>query len=319
MQNAPTLESFFLSSRDDIEKKIKEIVIDEKMYSILDGGKRLRPSLAALAFKTCTGGKEADPQYQSFLEGAVSIELAHNASLVHDDIMDGDMKRRGELAFYIKEGIDNAILIGHKMLVLGFQIMLSHGEKNAQLFVETWDRTLNGQLTEVNFNSKDLDDTSIAPDSKFFQLYSHIINLKTAWLFASACKAAAYEAHVSEDIAEALFQYGREVGFSYQLADDLADLEKGERIDSVVIPLLSRLEKKSLKEGSMTAKLLKKKLEKHFEEIKQLYINEITKHIQNAQDLCNQEIIPENEYKTLLREAPTYIINRMLAEIEVSI
>jgi len=319
MQNADTLESFFLTSREDIEKTIQEIILDEKIFGILEGGKRLRPSLAALAFKTCTGNKESKEQYHSFLEGAVSIELAHNASLVHDDIMDGDMKRRGELAFYIKEGIDNAILIGHKMLVLGFQIMLSHGEKNAELFVETWNRTLNGQLTEVNFNSKDLDDTSIAPDSKFFQLYSSIINLKTAWLFASACKAAAYEAKVSDEIAEVLFQYGREVGFSYQLADDLADLEKGERIDSVVIPLLSRLEKKSLKEGSITAKLLKKKLEKHFEEIKQLYISEIKKHLDQAEQLCNKDIIPDNEYKKLLQKAPTYIINRMLAEIDVAI
>ena len=121
-------------------------VTDEKILLILKGGKRLRPLLASLSFKACTGGNETSKIYTRFLEGAVSVELAHNASLVHDDIIDGDMKRRGELAFYIKEGIDNAILLGHKMLVIGFNLALSHGEKTANLFVSTWDKTLNGQL-----------------------------------------------------------------------------------------------------------------------------------------------------------------------------
>ena len=231
MQQSLSLEKFFRNTCKDIERKITEIISDEKILSILYGGKRLRPLLASLSFKTCTGGNESAERYNMFLEGAVCVELAHNASLIHDDIIDGDMKRRGELAFYIKEGIDNAILLGHKMLAIGFDVSLSHGEKTARLYVDTWSKTLNGQLIEVNFNTKDLNDTKdISSDSKFFQLYSNIIDLKTASLFSSACKAAAFEAHVSDQLSEALADYGREVGFSYQLADDLADLEKGERI-----------------------------------------------------------------------------------------
>jgi geranylgeranyl pyrophosphate synthase len=318
MQDTLNLKAFFDDSKEDIESKIKELVTDPKMLDILFGGKRLRPLLASLSFKTCTGGSEHDERYQAFLEGAVAIELAHNASLVHDDIIDGDEERRGQPAFHIKEGLDNAILIGHKMLVIGFNIMLSHGEKNAKLYMNTWDQTLNGQLCEVNFNSKDLDDTSISADSKFFQLYSNIINLKTAWLFASACKAAAFEAMVSDEMADILFQYGREVGFSYQLADDLADLEKGERIDSVVIPLLSRLEDNGMN-GSVKGKLLKQKLEKNRGEIKELYLNEIKKHIHNAQTLSQSPLLPNNQYTILLQKAPTYIINAMLAEINISI
>jgi len=318
MQDTLNLKAFFNDSKEDIEHKIKELVTDPKMLDILFGGKRLRPLLASLSFKTCTGGDETNERYQAFLEGAVAIELAHNASLVHDDIIDGDEERRGKPAFHIKEGLDNAILIGHKMLVIGFNIMLSHGEKNAKLYMNTWDQTLNGQLCEVNFNSKDLDDTSISADSKFFQLYSNIIDLKTAWLFASACKAAAFEAQLSNDVADILFQYGREVGFSYQLADDLADLEKGERIDSVVIPLLSRLENNGLN-GSVKGKLLKNKLEKNRDEIKELYLNEIKKHIHNAQTLSQSPLLPNNRYTLLLQQAPTHIINAMLAEINISI
>ncbi|MEM0492940.1 MAG: polyprenyl synthetase family protein [Candidatus Thermoplasmatota archaeon] len=306
----------------DIEDKIRYIISDEKILSILNGGKRLRPLLATLVFKNCTNGRDTREQYQRFLEGAVSVELAHNASLVHDDIIDGDLERRDKPAFYIREGIGNAILIGHKMLAIGFNIALSHGDKTAKLYVDTWNKTLTGQLTEVNFNSKYLNDSSkngISSDSKFFQLYSTIIDLKTASLFSSACKAAAYEAYADEQIAEILAEYGREVGFSYQLADDLADLEKGERIDSVVIPLLARLERNSIGNGSVKAKMLKKRLERSLPEIKELYISEIKKHIKKAEALSMLEIIPSNQYKVLLQQAPTYIVNMMLKEINLII
>jgi geranylgeranyl pyrophosphate synthase len=320
MEQSPSLEMFFKDTSVDIEKKINEMISDDNIIAILKGGKRLRPLIAALSFKVCTGGNESTVRYQRFLEGAVGVELAHNASLVHDDIIDGDLKRRGELAFYIKKGVDNAILLGHKMLVIGFDITLSHGDKQAKLYVNTWNKTLNGQLTEINFNTKDLNDAkNISADSKFFQLYSYIIDLKTASLFASACKAAAYEANASDRLSEILYDYGREVGFSYQLADDLVDLEKGEMIDSVVLPLLTRLEKKSIKNGSMTAKAIKKKLEKNSPEIKRLYLDEVNKHIKKAQDLSKSDSISDNHFKTLLQQAPAYIINRMLKEIDIKV
>ena len=227
--------------------------------------------------------------------------------MVHDDIIDGDINRRGEPAFYIQSGIDNAILIGHKMLTIGFDIAIAHGEKFAKLYVDSWRGTLNGQLREINFNTKDLNDAKISADSKFFQIYSRIIDLKTATLFSSSCKAAAFWADTSEDLSNVLANYGREVGFAYQLADDLVDLEKGEMIDSVVLPLLSRLEKKSIKAGTAQVKILKEKLERNSPQIKELYINEIQKHVKNAERLSTEGIIPTNHYKQYLQSMPTYI------------
>ena len=318
-EQSPSLEAFLQNTFEDIENKMKEIISDEKVLEILKGGKRLRPLLGSIAFKVCTRGNESSERYHKFLEGCVCVELAHGASLVHDDIIDGDLNRRGEPAFYIKTGIDNAILIGHKMLVIGFDLALAHGEKMAKLYVEGWRGTLNGQLREINFNSKDLNDTKLSADSKFFQIYSRIIDLKTATLFSSSCKAAAIRADASEDLSNVLANYGREVGFAYQLADDLVDLEKGEMIDSVVLPLLSRLERKSIKNGSIKARELKKKIEKNSPEIKKLYLDEIKKHVMNAQRLSTEGIIPTNLYKTFLQEAPTYIINKMLEEINITI
>ncbi|UCF13576.1 MAG: polyprenyl synthetase family protein [Thermoplasmatales archaeon] len=319
LERTNSLEPFLQNTFKDIEKKINEMITDEKILTILKGGKRLRPLLGSIAFKVCTGGDEPLGRYQKFLEGCVGVELAHGASLVHDDIIDGDLNRRGEPAFYIKTGIDNAILIGHKMLVIGFDLAVAHGEKIAKLYADSWRGTLDGQLKEINFNSKDLNDAKLSPDSKFFQIYSKIIDLKTATLFSSACKAAAIWANVSEDLSNVLANYGREVGFAYQLADDLVDLEKGEMIDSVVLPLLSRLERKSIKNGSTKARTLKKKIEKSSPEIKKLYIDEIKKHVMNAQRLSTEGIVPTNRYKSFLQQAPTYIINKMLKEINLTI
>jgi len=91
------LDDFVENSKDELEKKIVDLISDKKIASILAGGKRLRPLLANLSFKACTQGNETPLQYQRALEGAVVIELAHAASLVHDDIIDKDEERRGLL------------------------------------------------------------------------------------------------------------------------------------------------------------------------------------------------------------------------------
>ena len=93
------LELFFDETLGHVEDKISNTISDEKIKNVLNGGKRLRSLLAQLSFKACTAGKDTHEQYQKSLEGSVSIELAHGASLVHDDIIDKDIERRGRPAF----------------------------------------------------------------------------------------------------------------------------------------------------------------------------------------------------------------------------
>jgi octaprenyl-diphosphate synthase len=322
MKNQPlTIDSFFEITKEDIEKKIASTISDKKIFSILKSGKRLRPLLAQLSFKVCTGGKETPYQYQRSVEGTVSIELAHTASLVHDDIIDEDKERRGKPAFYIKEGIPNALLNGHKMLAIGFNIALSHGEQIARLYVDTWSEILCGELKEVNFNKDDFKNgtNELSTKSKIFSEYNKIINMKTASLFSSACKAGAIEADATGEILTILADYGREIGLAYQLADDLVDLEKGEMIDSVVVPLLTRLENKTINNSSFKLNIIKRKLAKNSSKIKQLYIEEIKRHVSKAEKLSKLDIIPPSPYKNLLTDAPAYITNSMLKEINITI
>jgi len=318
-QNNVKLENFFNDCIVDLEEKISTTIPDEQIKIILNGGKRLRSLLAALAFKSCTRGEESPEQYDRSLEGSVSIELAHGASLVHDDIIDKDVERRGQEAYHVKAGIGKAILTGHKMLAHGFDIALSHGKEVAKLYVDSWNEVVNGELDEVDFNRDDLRAPMSATKAAIFEAYNKIIDMKTAALFSSACKAGALEADMAGDILKVFADYGREIGLAYQLADDLVDLANGEMIDSVIIPLLNKIENKTIKKGSFKEKEIKKKFAEHENEIKEFYIEEIKKHVTKAQQLSRSNLIPNSSYKDMLIDAPNYIINRMLAEIKISI
>lgn len=313
------LDEFFDAARYDIEKKISKTISDGEIVSILNGGKRLRSLLAALAFRACTRGRETEEAYQKSLEGTVSIELAHGASLVHDDIIDKDKTRRGKDALHVKEGIGKAILTGHKMLVAGFDIALRHGKEVANLYIESWNKVVSGEIDEVDFNKYGLSSKDITTKSQIFEAYNRIIDLKTAVLFSSSCKAGAIEANMTGDILKVFAEYGREIGLAYQLADDLVDLAKGEMIDSVIIPLLNKLDSKATKIKTFRQWEIKRKYTKHKDKIQELYIQEIKRHIKNAVKLSKSDLIPQSDYKRMLTEAPNYIINKMLREINVSI
>jgi geranylgeranyl pyrophosphate synthase len=155
--------------------------------------------------------------------------------------------------------------------------------------------------------------------SQIFEAYNKIIDLKTAVLFSSACKAGAIEADMKGDILRVFADYGREIGLAYQLADDLVDLAQGEMIDSVIIPLLNRLDSKAAKLKAFRKWEVKRKFAKHKDKIQELYIQEIKKHIDNAVKLSKSSLIPQSNYKKMLTDAPNYIINKMLGEINVTV
>jgi len=313
------LDNFFDSTRTDIEKKIEATISDKEIIGILNGGKRLRSLLAALSFKACTKGKETKEKYQQSLEGTVGIELAHGASLVHDDIIDKDVERRGKPAFHVKEGVGKAILTGHKMLITGLDIALKHGKEFSKLYLDSWSEVVNGEIDEVDFNKNGVKIKTPSTKSQIFEAYNKIINLKTASLFSSACKGGALQANMSEDVLKVFAEYGREIGLAYQLADDLVDLAQGEFIDSVILPIVNKLEKQTTEISALKKEQIKNKFDKNKEKIKEVYIKEIKKHIVNAVQLSKSELIPTSEYKNLLSTAPSYIINKMLREISLTI
>lgn len=314
MVKIKSVDEFFKKIIEDVNAEIENWINDPIIKSVLEGGKRLRPMLMLLCYHACNGREKNNEGYKRALEGAVSIELAHNASLVHDDIIDRDTERRGKPSLYVRNGVDTALLIGHKMIAAGFDIALSHGLDIAKVYVDTWNKALSGEILEVKINNNGREGYS---KENLLKMYYDIIDQKTASLFESACISGALEAKASWDIAKTLGRYGREIGMAYQLADDLVDLENGERIDSVIGPLLKMIKGNN---GKITNFLLRRKLVKNTDKIKEIYLNKIKEHVDKAESIIRKsELIPNSAYKKLLLEAPRYIVNRMLREINITI
>ena len=310
-----TLESFFETTRKDVEQAILDKIKDNIMLSQLANGKKLRPLIAILSFKACTGGKEDESAYKRAVDGTVGIELAHTASLINDDIIDKDTLRRGKPSLYMEKGIETAILISQKMIAVGFRMAVERGIKFVELYVDTWNEALSGELLEIEINKRGSFSINL-----FIDTYFSIIEKKTASIFSSACKAGALEANSDEETIKIVGEYGREVGMAYQLADDLVDITNGESIISVILPLLNRIERIERESiNGIKIEDIKKKIKDHEKEIKEFFINEIRRRINSAEDLIRNSPLPNSIYKELLLQAPRYIVNRMLKTINMVI
>ena len=313
-----TFPEFFKWVQEEVKREIDRRIKDENIRYALEGGKRLRPAMLLLSFKACNGSNE---NYYKALESAVGVELAHSASLIHDDIMDNDMIRRGRPALHVKVGIGPAILIGHKMINMAFQISLNHGMRDAQIFLDAWNDTLIGQLKDIDFTAHLEKIMRGESPEKLIREYFKIIEMKTASLFATACRAGAIEAEADEELIETMQEYGREVGIAYQLADDFVDLMEGKTEEGIILPIIKIYGSvdeellKKLQEGNLLSEAIKK----HIEGLKEIYKEEIRKHIERAKEIASLNVIPDSEYKELLKEAPHYIVNAMMENIGVTI
>ncbi len=180
---------------------------------ILDiGGKRIRPLLTLMAAEAFSGNAE------DVLPGAFAIELFHNFSLLHDDIMDEAPLRRGQKSVHIKFGINAGILSGDVMLVLVYQYlkeMPNDGmfKQMMSLFNAAAIEVCEGQQLDVDFETMSEVEES---------LYLEMIEKKTAALLGAALGIGAYPYASTEEVTK-LIAFGRNLGIAFQLRDDLLD------------------------------------------------------------------------------------------------
>ena len=306
-QNKTDIENFFNQIRNESEDYLEKMVRNKTIKNELKGGKRLRQILSLLTFKACTAGKESKEDFERAMEGTISMELTHTTSLVHDDIIDKDELRRGKAALHIEEGLGSALLLGHKMLIFGYQIALKHGPMFARLFVDTWRDALSGELMEIQFNERKK--KRFWPSSDLFSYYMAINDLKTATLFSSACKLGAMEAYMNEEITGIFEKFGLEVGRAYQLADDFLNLRKGEFVDSIIFTLLECIENEKINPNNINHRILRKKIKNNMSLIEKFYKDEVEKHIKVAESLIQDIDISESNFKEMLKEAPRYLID----------
>lgn len=275
---------------------------------MINNGKKLRSLLASLTYKVCTEGHETLEEYERALDGGIAIELAHNASLVHDDIIDGDKFRRGKKTFYMEYGLKYSIAYGHKMLCMAYAISINHGLKFTKLFLDTWEKAIDGEEDELNFYKSIENKTDL---KTLIEKYNNIIENKTASLFSAACVAGGLQANANIDLIRQLYRFGNHIGIAYQLADDYIDFRSGEKIHSVIYPVYSdifKISDFSNKKISNLYEILSKNLD-----IVDTYFNmTINKNVEKAKNIANSKYIPNSKYKKILFNAPEYIIHSML-------
>jgi len=291
-------------ARAEIDEKLSEKIKSRSDRAViknaLSGGKRLRSILLLLAYDAL-GGKDRD----AALEVACALELAHNASLIHDDIIDGDMERRGRPALWRQIGVANAIIQGHRIINLAFQTVLDKGVELARIFLKAWNDASTGILEEI-FSGEEF--------SK--KLYTRIVKEKTASLFAAATESAAVLAHADGKVRELMREYGEMVGMAYQLADDYVDILSDRRRLNFPIFVLRQFEDMikqfyiATKTGNLRAIIPKSLFDIRRSDI---FVKEINDYITRAKELISNPAIPDSRYKSMLMEFPRYCVNSMLS------
>jgi geranylgeranyl diphosphate synthase type II len=198
--------------------KSKTVVKEPKnLYEPIDyilslGGKKLRPILALLS---------ADAfgiDYRKALDVALAIEVFHNFTLIHDDIMDDAPLRRGKVTVHEKWDINTGILSGDAMLILAYQYLESYDapvfKKLTQLFSKTGVEVCEGQQLDIDFETR----TDVSLEE-----YMYMIKLKTSVLVGSALQMGAIIAEVSDEQSSKIYDFGLNLGIAFQLQDDYLD------------------------------------------------------------------------------------------------
>ncbi len=212
----------------DINKAIESLPWDKEprglyepiAYTLASGGKRLRPTLALIAAEAIVnGGLLNGDVIDHVMPAALALEVFHNFTLLHDDVMDRAQVRRGRPTVHVKWDDNTAILSGDQMLIEAYKLLsdvpADKLPKVLKWFNEMATGICEGQQYDVDFehaNQVSIDD------------YMMMIEKKTSVLLAYAMKIGGYIAGANESQQEALYQFGLHIGLAFQIQDDILDV-----------------------------------------------------------------------------------------------
>ena len=212
----------------DINKAIASLNWDKEprglyepiAYALASGGKRLRPTLALTAAEVIVnGGLLNGDAIEQALPAALALEVFHNFTLLHDDLMDRAEVRRGKAAVHVQWNDNTAILSGDQMLIEAYkliaQVPSDKVRRTLEMFNEMATGICEGQQMDVDFEHM----SQVSIDD-----YMRMIELKTSVLPAYAMKIGGYIAGANEAQQEALYRYGLHIGLAFQIQDDILDV-----------------------------------------------------------------------------------------------
>lgn len=301
------IHRYFGSSCDDLGRA--------SAHLLLAGGKRLRPALLLLSADAVNRGSSVD-----VVPAALALELTHSFTLIHDDIMDGDLVRRGVPTVHTQWDEPTAILAGDVLFASAFEfISLADAADNAKvratsMLARTCVEICEGQHMDMAFEKRD--DVSEGE-------YMKMVEKKTGALYAAAAGIGSILAGGNPNYTDALYHFGQGIGMAFQIQDDLIDL--------LASPEVSGKDQASdIREGKKTLIHIKA-LEKGFDlsqfqrRLSQAEIQEIITRlrgigvISEVQDTARNlvktgqkriSILPESEERDLLIHMGDHFISR---------
>ncbi len=304
-----------------VNKEEPSQLYDPIKYIIGLGGKRLRPTLTLLTADFFGGNVE------KATHAALAVELFHNFSLIHDDIMDNAPLRRGKETVHEKWDVNTGILSGDAMLILAYRLFEAYEppmfQELAKLFSKTAIEVCEGQQYDVDFEIRD--DVTIAE-------YIRMIDYKTAVLVGAAMKMGAIVAEASQECQEGIYEFGRNLGIAFQLQDDYLDAfgdpkNFGKQVGGDIIAnkktflYLKALEKSSASVSSSLRNLFSispKDPSEKIQTVKKIYndsgasqatLKEIEHYTEKANSVL-ETIALSNEKKEKLREFGAWLMKR---------
>lgn len=227
---------------DDMEEVIRGCMVSSvplatevARYTIVNGGKRIRPAVFFLSAKLTGAPEDCLPSI------AASMELVHTASLLHDDVVDDALLRRGKPSARAKWGNQISVLVGDFIWCCATSLLVeSAATRLFDILSQSTAATVEGELLEITRKNEATFDR---------ETYLKIIGGKTAALFSACGRCGAAAGEVSADCEEALAGYGFDMGMAFQLADDVLDYTCCEKS-------LGKTTGSDLKEGKLTLPLI---------------------------------------------------------------
>jgi len=309
---------------DNVSKIIKyklasEINLIHKMtdYHLKSGGKKIRPLLTLGSAKLC-GYKDGNRD----INLAACIELIHNATLLHDDVIDNSELRRGTKSSNTIWGNQSSILVGDYLFSRCFEMMVTDGSSEIlKLLSSTSSKIAQGEVLQLEYKGE----IDILEET-----YFDIINSKTAALFAAATKVGACIANKNKKEKNALESYGRNLGIAFQIADDALDYYSTKTIfgkeigkdffeGKVTLPIIFLYQKANSNEKIFLKKIFKKKNRSKLEfyEIQKLIkkYNSIDSCFERAEHFVNisfnaLNIFNPSKEKTILQKLTSFSLER---------
>lgn len=214
MLSVSEYKDIFLAYLQEEVNVIEPVNLYQPVVYILElGGKRMRPVLVMM------GSAAFGEDIQKALPAAAAVEIFHNFTLLHDDIMDAAPLRRGQRTVHEKWDANTAILSGDVMMILASQFLEKYEGKTYKRLTTLFNRTAievcEGQQYDMDFETRE--DVSV-------EEYIEMIRLKTSVLVAAALKMGAIIAESSEEEAQKMYDFGLNLGIAFQLQDDYLDV-----------------------------------------------------------------------------------------------